>query len=126
MISEAKRNASIVMQSDGVIMRLAKDKFLELMQAPLQQMIDSAEAEAMIANGAVWLDVRMPSEFKNEHYPNAVNMPLYFLRKDIGKLESDKTYIVYCDSGRRSSSAAYLLTQRGYQAVVLKGGMQIL
>lgn len=124
LISEAKRNASIVMASDGVIMRLAKDKFLELMQAPLQQMISFADAEKMVAAGAVWLDVRMPSEFSNEHYPGAINMPLYFLRKDLGKLDPDRSYIVYCDSGRRSSSAAYLLAQRGYQVGVLQGGMQ--
>ena len=103
---------------------LAKDKFLELMQAPLQQMISFADAEKMVAAGAVWLDVRMPSEFSNEHYPGAINMPLYFLRKDLGKLDPDRSYIVYCDSGRRSSSAAYLLAQRGYQVGVLQGGMQ--
>jgi len=125
LISNVKRNASVTMSTDGVVMRLAKDKFLSLMQEPLQQLISLSDAEKAVAEGAVWLDVRLPSEFANEHYPAAVNLPLYFLRKDLSKLDMDKQYIVYCDSGRRSASAAYLMTQRGYTVRILKGGMQL-
>jgi rhodanese-related sulfurtransferase len=33
-------------------------------------------------------------------------------------------YIVYCDTGRRSSAAAFLLNERGFQTFVLKGGTE--
>lgn len=124
LISNARRNASVTMTTQGVVMRLAKDKFLPLMHEPLQQLIQYKEAEQAIKAGAVWLDVRLPSEFMHEHYPGAVNMPLYFLRKDMHRLDADKQYVVYCDSGRRSASAAYLMSQRGYDVRILKGGMQ--
>jgi hypothetical protein len=34
-----------------------------------------------------------------------------------------KKYIVYCDTGRRSAAAAFLLTQRGLDVSVLEGGL---
>ena len=32
-------------------------------------------------------------------------------------------YVVCCDNGRRSSAAAYLLSERGFDVTVLKGGI---
>jgi rhodanese-related sulfurtransferase len=31
--------------------------------------------------------------------------------------------VVCCDTGRRSSAAAYILSERGFDAYVLKGGL---
>jgi len=31
--------------------------------------------------------------------------------------------VVYCDTGRRSSAAAFILVERGFDAYVLKGGL---
>jgi rhodanese-related sulfurtransferase len=31
--------------------------------------------------------------------------------------------VVYCDTGRRSSAAAYILVERGFDAYVLQGGL---
>ena len=67
--------------------------------------------------------MRLDSEFKNAALPGAVNIPLYLLRLKASSLDHNKTYIVYCDTGRRSSSAGYLLTERGFDAYVLKGGL---
>jgi CRP-like cAMP-binding protein len=39
LIAEAKRNATVVMQSDGVLMRLNKQDFRELMNEPLLQWV---------------------------------------------------------------------------------------
>jgi rhodanese-related sulfurtransferase len=38
-------------------------------------------------------------------------------------LDIDEEYIIYCQSGRRSSAAAFLLAQRGYHVFVLEGGL---
>ncbi|MGH8261263.1 MAG: rhodanese-like domain-containing protein, partial [Steroidobacteraceae bacterium] len=48
---------------------------------------------------------------------------LYFIRLKLSTLEQDTPYIVYCDTGRRSSAAAYILVERGFDAYVLKGGL---
>ena len=42
LISEAKRNATVTMLTDGVLMRLSKEDFRELMNEPLQQWVDYA------------------------------------------------------------------------------------
>ena len=73
--------------------------------------------------GGQWLDFRLPSEFENKHLDNSLNIPLYFIRLKISTLDPDKRYIVCCDTGRRSSAGAYILSERGYQAYVLRGGI---
>ena len=50
-------------------------------------------------------------------------MPLYFIRLKLSTLDRTKPYVVYCDTGRRSSAAAYILVERGFDAYVLQGGL---
>jgi len=85
--------------------------------------VDYAEAQDIVAKGGQWLDVRLPSEFDNYHQEGAVNIPLYFIRLKLGTLDKDKRYVVCCDTGRRSSAGAYILSERGFNACVLRGGI---
>ena len=126
LISEDKRNATITMLENGSLMRLAKDDFRSLLTAPLTNDIGLEEARKKVEAGeAVFLDVRLPSEYKNQHLDGAVNIPLFMLRPKLPTLDKSKTYIVYCDGGRRSSVATFVLTQKGYDAMTLKGGMPV-
>lgn len=120
LIAGLPRNASAVMLTDGRLMRLARQDFVELLNEPLLMRLDLGAAQARVSAGAArWLDVRLPSEFEEGHLPGSRNLPLRLLRVRIGSLERDKLQICVCDSGRRSAVAAYLLTQRGYAAAVL-------
>ena len=123
LISEAKRNATVTMQSDGAVMRLGKDDFKKLLNEPMLDWVTVPQAEEIIRTGGQWLDVRLPSEFENQHLDGAINIPLYFIRLKISTLDPAKKYILCCDTGRRSSAGAYILSERGYQAYVLKGGI---
>ena len=123
LIAEAKRNATITMLTDGVLMRLAKQDFRELMNEPLLQWVSYAEANDIVARGGKWLDVRLPSEHQNLNIESSLNIPLYFIRLKLSTLDRETPYIVYCDTGRRSSAAAYILVERGFDAYVLKGGL---
>jgi CRP-like cAMP-binding protein len=123
LISEAKRNATITMLTDGVLMRLSKQDFRELMNEPLQQWVTHPEAREIIAKGGRWLDVRLPSEFQNLAIEGALNIPLYFIRLKLGTLDRNVPYVVYCDTGRRSSAGAFILLERGFDAFVLRGGL---
>jgi len=124
LISEAKRNATVTMQTEGVLMRLKKEDFRELMNEPLLQWVTPEQAEQLVAQkGGVWLDVRLPSEFQNLAVEGAMNVPLYFIRLKLSALDRNKPYIVYCDTGRRSSAAAFILVEKGFDAYVLKGGL---
>jgi CRP-like cAMP-binding protein len=123
LISNAKRNATVTMQNDGAVMRLGKEDFKKLLNEPMLDWVSKAEAEEIIRTGGQWLDVRLPSEFENQHLDSALNIPLYFMRLKINTLDQSKRYIVCCDTGRRSSAGAYILSERGYQAYVLRGGI---
>lgn len=123
LLSDAKRNANIVMATDGVLMRLSKEDFNELLKEPMLTWVTREEADEMVKNGAVWLDVRLDSEHKNNGIEGSINIPLFMLRMKISTLAQDKKYILYCDTGRRSSAAAFLLSERGLDAVCLKGGI---
>lgn len=123
LISDAKRNATVTMQSDGAVMRLGKEDFKTLLNEPMLDWVSMSEAEDLIRSGAQWLDVRLPSEYDIQHLDGATNIPLYFIRLKINTLDQNKKYIVCCDTGRRSSAGAYILSERGYQAYVLRGGI---
>jgi rhodanese-related sulfurtransferase len=123
LIAEAKRNATVTMATDGTLMRLGKADFQTLLNEPLLQWVDYDAARAIIAKGGKWLDVRLPSEFQNFRIDEAVNIPLYFIRLKLNALDKNVPYVVCCDTGRRSSAAAYILSERGFEAYVLKGGL---
>ena len=123
LIAEAKRNATVTMLSDGILMRLNKKDFRELMNEPLLQWVSNDQAREIIAKGGRWLDVRLPSEHQNLSIDGSLNIPLYFIRLKLSALDRNIPYIVYCDTGRRSSAAAYILVERGFDAYVLTGGL---
>jgi len=123
LIAEAKRNATVIMATDGTLMRLGKNDFNTLLNEPLLQWVDQDKAKAIVAHGGKWLDVRLPSEFQNFRIDEAVNIPLYFIRLKLNALDKKTQYVVCCDTGRRSSAAAYILSERGFEACVLKGGL---
>ena len=123
LIAEAKRNATVTMITDGVLMRLNKQDFRELMNEPLLQWVTHEQSRKVIERGGRWLDVRLPSEHQNLGIEGALNVPLYLIRLKLSTLDRTKPYIVYCDTGRRSSAAAYILVERGFDAYVLRGGL---
>jgi len=123
LIAEAKRNATVTMLTDGALMRLKKEDFRELMNEPLLQWVSREEAGEIVAKGGRWLDVRLPSEHQTLAIEGALNIPLYLIRLKLSTLDPAVPYVVYCDTGRRSSAAAYLMVERGFDAYVLTGGL---
>jgi len=123
LISESKRNATVTMLTDGVLMRLNKDDFRELLNEPLLRWVDYDKAREIVAQGGQWLDVRLPSEHQNLAIEDSANIPLYFLRMKLSTLNKQVKYVVYCDTGRRSSAASYILQERGFEAYVLRDGL---
>ncbi len=123
LISESKRNATVTMLTDGVLMRLNKEDFRELLNEPLLHWVDYDTARDLIHQGGKWLDVRLPSEHQNLAIEGSLNIPLYFLRMKLSTLNKKVKYVVYCDTGRRSSAASYILQERGFEAYVLRDGL---
>lgn len=122
LVSDNKRNATITMLTDGELLRLNKKDFIELLKAPLIKQISMDAAKEKVLAGAVWVDVRLPSEYQYDHIAGAINLPLNEIRHLSTTLDVSKEYIIYCQTGRRSSAAAFIMAQYGLQAVVLAGG----
>ncbi len=123
LISGARRNATVTMKSNGTLLRLGRQDFLALMQEPLLRKSGYEQALQAVAQGAVWLDVRHPPEYRYDKIPGAMNVPLNDIRNAIDILDRSEHYITYCQSGRRSAAAAFILAQAGYDVQVLDGGL---
>jgi rhodanese-related sulfurtransferase len=123
LASDARRNATVIMATDGELLRLGKRDFDALLREPLLQRVSLAEGQARVAKGAQWLDVRYPSEYRYDRLQGAVNVPLNEVRNSFGALDPAREVVVYCQSGRRSSAAAFLLAQRGFKVSLLEGGL---
>lgn len=75
---------------------------------------------------AVILDVRQPSEFSEGHLEGAVNLdwldePVFM--EGMKKLDKERTYYVYCRSGRRSNAAATKMQGEGFKVFDMAGGI---
>ncbi|MEF8834430.1 MAG: cyclic nucleotide-binding domain-containing protein [Halofilum sp. (in: g-proteobacteria)] len=123
LISDKERNATVTMLTSSTLMRMSKGDFNSLLTEPLIERLDYESAAELVADGAAWLDVRLPAEFENGHIENATNIPLFVLRMKAQKLDPARRWILYCDTGRRSSAAAFILSDRGFDVRVLKEGL---
>ncbi|QKT04834.1 cyclic nucleotide-binding domain-containing protein [Ectothiorhodospiraceae bacterium 2226] len=124
LIADQKRNASVVMAEDGQLMRLSKAAFEQLLKAPVLSAVDFARAAALVRDGARLLDVRPAAEHARAHLRGSLNIPLAQLRAEAAKLDPQRPYVVYCDTGARSASAAYLLSAQGLDVYLLDGGLR--
>jgi rhodanese-related sulfurtransferase len=76
-----------------------------------------------------YIDVREPNEYRSGHIPDALNLPyhdLELLRKQVCALRSgdDDLFVLYCNSGHRSSIAVKALRKEGVGHVYyLSGGI---
>lgn len=127
LIAHAARNATVTMLSDGLIMLLSSEDFDTLLKQPLVRLIPPEEAVALLrAGSADLIDVRLPDEFRQDGIRGSVNLPLCTLRLRAGALDQRRTHIMVCETERRSSIAAFILSQRGLDTRVLQGGLNVL
>ncbi len=121
LITDATRNASITMIEDGILLRLSKEDFIELLANPLLRHLPFEEA--MARPDTVLVDVRSPEEFETDGLMGSLNMPMPVLRLKANRFDARQSYVVYSNTGHLSTAAAFLLLQQGLDAYVLKGGL---
>lgn len=83
--------------------------------------VDGATAKALVAGGALLLDVRTPEEYAGGHIDGARNVPVDALSGALATLPKDKPIVVYCAAGVRAARAAQLLADNGFDARNLGG-----
>lgn len=123
LLTESVRNATVTMIEDGVLMRMDKTSFLQLLRDPAVEQVGYTSARRRVAEGALWLDVRTPAEYQRIHLRGAPSMPLNLLRLKMWLLDRDREYIAYCDTGRRGVAAAFLLCDMGFRVYALREGI---
>lgn len=90
--------------------------------------VTAAEVEQRIRQkDVVVLDVRTADEYNEGHLPGAqlqdVLQSTQF-RNAVKQLPRNKTYVVYCHSGRRSLEAARIMEELGFRSVLnMTGGI---
>jgi rhodanese-related sulfurtransferase len=75
----------------------------------------------------VILDIRTPEEFAAGHIAGAINIDYYAsdFESRLGELDLEVPYVMYCNSGNRSSNALPLMDSIGFTEVYeLDGGIQ--
>lgn len=80
-----------------------------------------------LQNNEIILDIRTPQEFEAGKIYGAINIDFYSatFQKTLEKLDREKTYLIYCNSGNRSKAALGIMRNLGFQTVYeLSGGIQ--
>jgi sulfur-carrier protein adenylyltransferase/sulfurtransferase len=100
--------------------------FRELLKATKAQIreVNPAEAERLVGDGALLLDVREPDEYEQGAVPGSVHIPRGHLESQIENRvpEHGRPIVIMCAGGTRSAFAAKTLTELGYDDVVSMDG----
>ena len=85
--------------------------------------VSAAEAQTLIKEGALLLDVRSKAERQAASIPGSRHVPLEQLTNQLAQLPQGKVIVCQCASGNRSSLAARQLRAQGRDARSLSGGI---
>jgi rhodanese-related sulfurtransferase len=80
-------------------------------------------AELVAAGGVQLVDVRTSAEHEAGHIAGGRLIELTELAAQAGTLDSERPVILYCRSGGRSAMATQALSQAGFDAHNMVGGM---
>jgi phage shock protein E len=114
-----------------LVLFVAMGTFVLLQEkAPGVKSISADEVVQLLSgdSAVALLDVRNLDEWNSSsgHLKDAILIPLQDLQAQMDKLKTfrDRLLIVYCRSGNRSGKAARILTDSGFNAVNLTGGIR--
>jgi rhodanese-related sulfurtransferase len=124
LILAGSRTATVRMRTDGELLRLEKDDFVELIAGSQIEMVSAPLAKSMLEDGYRLLDVRYEEEFEDESIPGSILIPLPELRDRFTELDPNERYLVLCKGGKRAEVATMLLTQRRIKAATIAGGIR--
>ncbi len=100
-------------------LEMALDRYLMAIPSGYYTIANVAELKSLIADRqALIVDVREPSEYQSGHIPNAINIPLRTISRNLSKIPSDHPVILYCSTGYRSSMGVMTLHLLNYDNVM--------
>jgi rhodanese-related sulfurtransferase len=88
--------------------------------------ISANDAQALLKNGALIVDVRTPGEYNSGHLANAINIPLDEIEETLPRHVKDRSeaLLLHCQSGMRSGIARKKLKALGYTRACNLGSYQ--
>ncbi|WGP00276.1 cyclic nucleotide-binding domain-containing protein [Saccharophagus degradans] len=119
LLGATLRNATVEMTADGILKRLGSEDFIALLKAPVLKYIEDNSLQSFDKPYKL-IDVKMPIEYRLNHMPGSINVPLSRLRNTMPELGRSNVYLVPDDAGSRADIAAHLLCQAGFEAMILK------
>lgn len=104
------------------------EKFTQLAEAARAQVssVEPGDVDALVANGAIALDIRDPDEHAAGHMPGSMNISRGTLEMNVeGKIpDLDTPILCYCNAVNRGALSAATLTSMGYtDARYIDGGL---
>ncbi len=124
LLSGEPRNVSVIALTDVSLLRLNKEKFINLIKTPSLKFITYQQAKNEMAKGTILMDVRTPDEFQKKHLENSINIPFFSLRMHLKTLHKKQPVIVVCENGKISQAAAFLLLRNKINTLILEGGIE--
>ena len=103
---------------------LSRSDFVKLLSDPLIARVNLDEANAMVAEGGTFVDVRPQVDEDSPSLAGTQHTPLYMLRIAMERMKRDGSYVCYCDDSRISAAAVFLLRSSGFDAFLLDGGLE--
>ena len=81
-----------------------------------EKLMDVLKADPKI----VIVDIRTPAEFEEGHLPKATNINFMSdeFTEELGKLDRDKTYLMHCKSGGRSTASLEIWKKLGFKKIL--------
>lgn len=88
--------------------------------------VNAKEAQQIldIDSDVIILDVRTPFEFKSGRLENAININYYSFsfKKQLAKLDREKTYLLHCHTGVRSGRSIPIMLSAGFKNIIHMDG----
>ncbi|MDR0959710.1 MAG: rhodanese-like domain-containing protein [Propionibacteriaceae bacterium] len=104
---------------------LAALSFVVIATGCVSQTSGGSSVSPSLSPDAVVIDVRTPQEYADGHLEGALNIDSASpdLQAELGELDKDGEYILYCRSGRRAGDVFDLMKGDGFINVVNLGGI---
>ncbi|UCC49869.1 MAG: tRNA 4-thiouridine(8) synthase ThiI [Gemmatimonadota bacterium] len=105
---------------------LSSRRVLDLRELDASELVMPYLYTAEIPSGAVVIDTRPRARYELWYYPGAVHYDFWDLYQDLGSLERDRSYVLYCELGLKSAQLAEKMQRAGFEAYSYKGGVRAL
>lgn len=119
LITDKNFEYRIEMLTDGVLLRLAKKDFDEVLKPRLLTPLTYLESKKKLKDGGVIVDIRDPEDYQKQRLVRSINIPLLKLKVQLARLDINRVYILCSDRIEDAAAAAFIMAQKGHNVFYL-------